>query len=201
MKGIRVRGQDNWGNGRYGATRKKKSKRYLHEGADLLFKEGEKVHALAAGVVTRIGYPYHPDDPQKGHFRYVQISVDGVEHRYFYVAPLVTLGQEISKGQPIGEAQGIANGYPGMGNHVHFEIKEQGKALNPNLFLSEFLETDLEYVAYRVDETILIRLPGNGYYSTAAASIDAAKAAVDRECELNPNFKISSNVVDWSHVE
>jgi hypothetical protein len=74
------------------------------------------------GEVTKLGYPYGDDLS----YRYVQITdKEGNKHRFFYVEPLVELGQKVRKTTRIGIVQDITRRYPtpvGMKVHVHYEI-------------------------------------------------------------------------------
>jgi len=128
-----MRLHDSWGSGEFGAPRGSRT----HNGVDLSVPPGAPVFSVTEGEVTKIGYPYPPADTKRGKFRYVEITnEDGLRFRYFYVVPSVQIGQKILSGEEIGEADDISEAYPGMIPHVHFEIKLEGKYLNPHDFLS-----------------------------------------------------------------
>ena len=141
---IEVRGQDFWGCGFYGAPRGERT----HSGVDLICHAGEAIVAFESGKVTKVGYPYNPSDHKKGMFRYVEITVDdNNRHRYFYCAPLVDVGDEIERGQVIGANQDLERVYPGIEQHLHFEVKTpEHKFIDPVEVLEE-----LGYVVDRTD--------------------------------------------------
>ena len=124
-----LRGTDRWGSGEYLAARGGR----VHRGIDIACYKGSTILSPVSGTVTKLGYPYNPADPDKGKFRYVQITDDaGADHRIFYVEPLVGVSNYVERDDPIGVSQGIASLYPGMTDHVHYEIKRDGKHVEPD---------------------------------------------------------------------
>lgn len=115
----KVRSLDRWGSGHYGAPRGNRE----HKGVDLAVDAGTRVYAHFDGEVTKIGYPYGDDLS----FRYVQISKDGLDHRYFYISPEVSKGDKVKTGDLIGVTQKLGNRYPEITEHFHYEIKKDGK--------------------------------------------------------------------------
>lgn len=116
---MRIRGIDPQGSGAYRSARGNR----LHNGIDICCEEGELITSVGLGTVTKIGYPYNPSDPKRGHLRYVQVTdSNGLDVRYFYVAPSVTVGSMIGKGGVLGRAQGLAGIYKGITEHYHFEV-------------------------------------------------------------------------------
>lgn len=121
------RGSDKWGSGAFGASRGDR----IHKGIDYACYKGSLVLSPVTGECTKIGFPYA--DPKKGNYRYVQITdSEGREHRIFYIEPQVRRGDWVETGDVLGESQGIADHYPGMTDHVHYEILVNGKPVNPN---------------------------------------------------------------------
>ncbi len=114
-----IRVMDKFGSGAYGASRGRRT----HKGVDVACYQGSKIPAIKSGRVTKIGYPYRLDDKKRGHLRYVEITVDDEKHRYFYVSSFVKVGDLVEAGQVIGKAQGLLEIYPGITDHIHFEIK------------------------------------------------------------------------------
>ncbi len=199
---YRIRGGDDWGSGAFDAPRKRGNKRYKHKGVDLVIAKASAVRALRGGVVSKIGFPYRPNDPEKGHFRYVEVAVGKHRHRYMYCGPSVAPGDVIEQGQVIGHAQGIADLYPGMTDHVHFEIKLlDGSVIDPtNMVTSTVFSLGAE--AYFSGRVIMIkRLSDGGYFSTSETTLDSAKRMVRREAALNPDFGVKPDDVDWTAVE
>lgn len=128
------RATDAQGSGAYGAPRGART----HNGIDLACYPGSAICAIRPGSVTKIGYPYQPNDPDKSHFRYVQITDPaGYRLRYFYVTPCVNINDVIHVGQIIGYTQRLSDVYPGITDHVHFEVmRNPGEYLDPRNFLT-----------------------------------------------------------------
>ena len=131
---MKIRGYDKWGAGHYGAPRD--SGKRLHKGVDLENKVDEAIEAFEAGVVSKVGYPYSPEDPKTGHYRYIEIVCStATRHRYMYSESLVQVGDSVEKGSIIGWAQDLGAAYPGITQHMHFSIIENGKRINPTEYL------------------------------------------------------------------
>lgn len=119
-KSICIRGQDRHGAGYFGAPRGKRT----HNGVDIVCRAGDAVTAFCDGTVTKLGYPYSPQDPKKGHLRYVEVTdIEGNRCRYFYVKRSVSMGDRVRRGDLLGVAQGLTEIYKGITDHYHFEIK------------------------------------------------------------------------------
>lgn len=119
-----IRGCDKFGCGHYGAKRGDR----LHKGVDLVLAAGEEFESLAGGKVTKLGYCYKSDLT----LRYVQVTTaDGSAWRFFYVLPGVKLGQQVKVGDVLGNVQSLQSRYPGITDHVHFEIMRNGDYVDP----------------------------------------------------------------------
>jgi len=125
-----ARRTDAHGSGAYGASRAGGRR---HRGVDIACYPGSRVLAVAGGRVSKIGYPYDPTDARRGHLRYVELTdADGFRARYFYVAPSVEVGSDARRGAPLGITQPLRPIYPGITEHLHFEvIAPDGHHLNP----------------------------------------------------------------------
>jgi murein DD-endopeptidase MepM/ murein hydrolase activator NlpD len=129
-----LRGQDSQGSGAFGASRGSRT----HNGIDIACMKGSQVLSVCAGKVTKLGYPYNPNDEKKGHLRYVQVTdKDGNDVRYFYVKPSVKVGDTVLSDWIIGEVQGLTDIYEGITDHYHFEVKKDGAIINPHDYLGE----------------------------------------------------------------
>jgi murein DD-endopeptidase MepM/ murein hydrolase activator NlpD len=127
--GTRIR-NDATGNGQFGAARGART----HAGLDLLCSPGQEVVSPIEGVVTRWLHPYSDDDYLTG------ILIEGRECnvRLYYVRPLDGLiGVRVNAGEPIGRAQDVRTHYPGapMLPHVHLEVRQRGKLIDPEPLL------------------------------------------------------------------
>lgn len=128
------RGFDAHGSGAFNAPRGD----HTHNGVDFACVARSKILSVCAGEVTKIGYPYNPTDSKKGHLRYVQVTdIDGRDLRYFYVRPIVKVGDKVSTDDVLGTSQDLTSIYKGIVQHFHFEIRDNGKYLNPDEYLSE----------------------------------------------------------------
>lgn len=131
------RGADNHGSGAYNANRKRGAKRYKHQGYDLAVWPNSIVLAGVSGRISKIGYPYLPDDSPKGRLRYVEINTAlDYRIRYFYIEPTVVAGEIVHLNQPIGQAQDLRLIFGAdMTPHVHLEvINPNGKHINPKAY-------------------------------------------------------------------
>lgn len=100
----------------------------FHTGMDIGADQGEKVKAAADGVVIFSG-----DSAANGNFIEVRHN-DGYETGYAHLSKLlVPAGKRVKKGEVIGEV-----GSTGLstGPHLHFEIKQNGKFVNPGRFVN-----------------------------------------------------------------
>ena len=123
-----IRGGDKHGFGYFGASRGDRT----HNGVDIACYAGSEIPSLTPGEVTKIGYPYDPEDHKKGHLRYVEVTLDGNKYRYFYIEPRVSVGDTVFPGDVLGEAQGLLKIYPGITDHIHFEhISPDGVYIDP----------------------------------------------------------------------
>jgi len=121
-----IRGCDSQGCGEFGAPRDG----YAHPGADYVGTPGQSVVAVQGGTVTKVGYPYGDDLS----YRYVEISGgDGIRSRQFYVNPAagISRGAFVTAGQSIGTLQALGPRYPGITEHSHTEIHNDGRLINP----------------------------------------------------------------------
>ena len=98
-------------------------KRSFHDGIDFAGKFGSDVVAVASGVVRRI-------DNLAGLGKTVEVDHGGgYTTRYAHNDRiLVTEGETVKKGQPIAL---LGNTGRSTGPHLHFEVRLNGKAVNP----------------------------------------------------------------------
>lgn len=122
---LPTRKQDQHGSGEWHAPRGD----HTHNGVDLVSPVGAELLAPVTGLVTKLGYPYADDLA----FRYVQITVAGGDaHRLFYIEPLVEVGDQVEAGITlVGIQQDLEQRYPGITNHVHYEIKRGDDYISP----------------------------------------------------------------------
>lgn len=126
-----IRGCDKFGCGHFGAKRGDR----LHRGIDLVVLSGEPFASLCSGKITKLGYVYKGDMT----LRYVEVTTrSGQAWRFHYLKPSVKVGDAVSVGTILGTVQSLQSRYPGITDHVHFEVIEPGGGyLDPTPFVEE----------------------------------------------------------------
>lgn len=102
---------------------------YAHPGIDIAAKSDDLIFAAASGKVSEVQHSYY------GYGNMVIIDhLNGYQTLYAHLNTiLVNMGDFVIQGQPIGLAG--STGYS-TGTHLHFEIHDQGRFVNPWLFLT-----------------------------------------------------------------
>jgi len=127
-----IRETDSQGSGYFGAPRGSRT----HNGVDVACYNGSGIFPVIEGEVTKIGYPYNPNNEKKGHLRYIQVTdVTGRDWRYFYVLPSAKVGDYVTITDIIGIAQGLSDIYPDITDHIHVEIKIDGEFIDPTEYV------------------------------------------------------------------
>ena len=129
LSGVVFLRKDSHGKGYFGASR---SGRRTHQGIDLAAKVGEPVFAAKSGRVVFAG-------EDKGYGQYIDIlHPDGFTTRYAHLSALrATEGDWVKRGDTVGLAGKTGNANdPKITPHLHFEVRYEGRVLNPevNLF-------------------------------------------------------------------
>ena len=100
-----------------------------HAGIDLAAPMGSTIMAAAAGTVTYAGW-------YKGYGNMVDIQhADGLITRYEHMssyAPELGYGTPVKAGQMVGLVGRTGHS---TGNHIHFEVRYQGRAVDPAPFI------------------------------------------------------------------
>lgn len=115
-----------------------------HLGVDLLAARFTPIHAAATGKVITAecnassGTCDRDGSPQvKGCGWYVEIQhAGGVRTRYCHMVerPLVTVGQAVAGGQPLGRVGSSGNS---SGPHLHFEVRVNNEPVDPVAFMAQ----------------------------------------------------------------
>ncbi|PKO83839.1 MAG: peptidase M23 [Betaproteobacteria bacterium HGW-Betaproteobacteria-11] len=101
--------------------------RAMHEGVDFVAEPGTPIHAAAAGIVIRAEM-----HPQYGNLVEIDHGRD-ITTRYAHAsAILVKPGQFVRRGQIVAR---VGTSGRSTGPHLHFEVRVQGIAQNPDRFL------------------------------------------------------------------
>lgn len=100
----------------------------FHGGLDYAGKSGSPIMAVASGIVTWSGLRY-------GYGYMIEINHgNGYQTRYAHNKKnLVVVGQKIDKGQVIALMGSTGRS---TGTHVHFEVVNNGKVVNPKKYIS-----------------------------------------------------------------
>jgi murein DD-endopeptidase MepM/ murein hydrolase activator NlpD len=99
----------------------------MHEGTDMAAPYGTPVYATADGVVVHAGW-------QGAYGRLIKIRHEfGIETRFAHLSQIrVKVGQRVSRGDRIGD---MGNSGRSTGTHLHYEIRVNGKAMNPMKYI------------------------------------------------------------------
>lgn len=99
----------------------------LHAGVDFAAPMGSKVVATTQGVVSKTGY-----SPSYGNF--VEVSHgEGLTSFYAHLSKsAVREGMAVTPGKLLGN---VGNTGASAGAHLHFELRRDGKPLDPSMFL------------------------------------------------------------------
>lgn len=99
----------------------------MHEGVDMAGPIGTPVYATADGVVIEAGWA-------SGYGRLVKVQHEfGIETRYAHLNDIhVEVGQRVSRGEHLGD---MGNSGRSTGPHLHYEIRVEGEALNPMIYI------------------------------------------------------------------
>jgi murein DD-endopeptidase MepM/ murein hydrolase activator NlpD len=107
----------------------------LHEGVDIAAPAGEAVHATLAGVVARMGV-------SASYGRFVEVRhPDGLTSFYAHLkkaAAYLRPGRIVEPDEVVGY---VGNSGHSTGPHLHFEIRRNGKPLNPEVFVDHDFAT------------------------------------------------------------
>ncbi|MBB1490469.1 MULTISPECIES: DUF5930 domain-containing protein [unclassified Paracoccus (in: a-proteobacteria)] len=98
-----------------------------HQGLDLAGPVGTPIFSTADGVVTYAGW-------QRGYGNLIKIQHElGTETRYGHLSKIrVKAGQKVSRNSLIGD---MGNTGRSTGPHLHYEVRVDGKAVNPMSFI------------------------------------------------------------------
>lgn len=111
-------------------------KRYSqHRGCDYVAATGTKVYATGNGIVTFLNYS------RKGYGNEVIIDHSfGFSTRYAHLYKiLVETGDSVNRGQVIGM---VGNTGRSTGPHLHYEVRFEGRPLNPFFYYSDDISGD-----------------------------------------------------------
>ncbi|MGB9596150.1 MAG: peptidoglycan DD-metalloendopeptidase family protein [Candidatus Poribacteria bacterium] len=116
-------------------------RRAFHAGVDLTPGYGSDVYSAIDGTVTYAGW-------MGGYGKLVVVtSKDGVSTRYGHLSKIsVRKGAEVRKGQKLGDVGSTGRS---TGAHLHFEVRQDDKPLNP----IKFLNGKAELISSEIDDS------------------------------------------------
>lgn len=124
---MRSRIQDKFGSGEYGASRDRGTR--SHKGIDIITSSGEEVYAPFEANIIRQTFPYKNDPSYEGVVLQGTGKWKGYEAKVFYVTGL--LSGPVKEGMLMAHAQDLTKKYPGITNHLHFEIRLDNSTIDP----------------------------------------------------------------------
>lgn len=123
-------GTPQWSAGSFGYQKPISKGGHVHQGVDIYASRGTAVIAPVAGSIMSIN-----NSPVSGN--YVKVRGDD-GYTYFY-AHLDSVHSGLARGQRVGQGDylgGVGNtgNASGTSTHLHFEVRKNGKSVNPNAF-------------------------------------------------------------------
>lgn len=106
-----------------------KAQLHMHAGIDIGGAKGDPVYTTADGVVINIDYSH----PLYGKLIMIKHKYEFVTYYAHLNKILVKVGQEIKRGQKIGE---MGNTGESEGYHLHYEIRRNEVPIDPMMFLN-----------------------------------------------------------------
>lgn len=107
-----------------------------HTGADFACPSGTAIYAVKSGTVVTSTAMRNGSGAYKSYGEYIVIDHhDGTMTLYAHMYPgsrMVSPGESVAQGQQIGKVGTTGNS---TGNHLHFEVRINGKAVNPTPYL------------------------------------------------------------------
>jgi hypothetical protein len=101
----------------------------LHRGLDLIAEPGEIVFSPIDGTIDREAIPYANDPRYRGVVITGTGDWQGYEVKLFYVDGLFS--GPVQAGSIIGRAQDLRAKYSGITNHIHVEVRMDGRLIAP----------------------------------------------------------------------
>ena len=129
---FKQRGSESGGSGKFGAPRKRSDgTTYFHQGIDVLTPVNAPIYAPFDVEYIQVARPYANDSVLSGG----DYKSENLVMRIFYMKP-ITNKKSFKQGEIIGYAQNVAGKYgEGVSNHIHIEIRENGKLINPETMI------------------------------------------------------------------
>jgi len=126
-----MRGLDAYGDGAFGAERKRGDEVYKHMGVDICAKPAQDIWCPCDGVVTRTGLAYADDT--RFHSIHIQPDADLMaDLKLLYVTPAsFSVPRAVRRGDVLGVSEDLGQRYQGITNHCHVELHISGELVDP----------------------------------------------------------------------
>jgi murein DD-endopeptidase MepM/ murein hydrolase activator NlpD len=121
----------------------------MHDGVDIAAPVGSEIHASADGTVSRTGL-------SRSYGRFVEIAhADGLTSFYAHMSRTARLepGAKVSAGEVLGY---VGSSGHSTGPHLHFEIRDDGKPLDPQAFMGRVFASAAELPLVEAQATAAI---------------------------------------------
>lgn len=137
---------NDWGRITSGFGYREKYKR-MHKGIDIAMSVGDSVRAVMPGVVDRVNFE------RNGYGCYVVVKhAEGFETRYAHLSRcIVNPGDSLTAMQPIALSGNTGNS---TGPHLHFEIRQNGIAIDPMSMFSFGSGVSSDYTSPKAMENL-----------------------------------------------
>lgn len=142
-----------------------------HRGIDLGAPAGSPIYATHAGRVIRADYDTNL--PSFGWHVRVQAGSRTFIYGHMRKAPDVRVGQDVTAGRKLGE---VGSTGTSTGNHLHYEVREDGKVVNPAPYMSGGGSTGGKPAEETSGGVEWIWIPGLG---RVPVPVDGVKAGAD----------------------
>lgn len=132
---MEVRTIDRWGSGGYLVARDGGKRKHL--GLDIRAKRGTILLSPIGGKLKKSVIPYGESDRFSGTVIEGTGPWKGYEVQIYYLDAYPLL--KIKAGEPIGIVQDLTTKFSGIQNHVHIEVRKNGRLMNPKKLFKPYL--------------------------------------------------------------
>lgn len=160
----------------------------MHYGTDIKMEKGDTIVAAQSGTVIRSGWGY-------GYGNLIIISHENeIETYYAHLSQfLVESGTWVAQGEPIGLAGSTGRA---RGNHLHFEMRESGRAFDPELVF-DFSKQEIRKEAVEMESLTALhkKLKPQGYSNNVPVPEYYKVRSGDTLSAISRRFKTSVNAI------
>mgnify|MGYP000495352578 CR=1 FL=1 len=176
------------GNGGYIISRYGPRSGRMHYGTDIKMHKGDTIVAAQSGTVVRSNWGYG-----FGNLIIVQHK-NNIQTYYAHLSKfLVKSGTWVAQGEPIGLAGSTGRA---RGNHLHFEMRENGRAFDPELVF-DFKEMKIREEAHEMETLMALhkKLKPQGYSTNLPVPEYYKVRSGDTLWAISRRYKTSINTI------